>query len=188
VGPGTYTLQLSLGDQLSNQEVQLLADPRLEASPEDFLLQSEMLINIETAIRDIHQSVTRMRTVKAQVSSKMELLSDHEGAEALIESGDTVLKAIETWENKLIQPRQLTFQDVINFENRLNAELNMLRSRIDSYDPRLTDGARKRSDELLGEWDTLKIEMKEVVEEEIAIFNARYRDLELPALILPAIE
>ncbi len=30
--------------------------------------------------------------------------------------------------------------------------------------------------------------MKEVVEEEIAIFNARYRQLELPALILPVFE
>ena len=129
-----------------------------------------------------------MRTVKTQVSSKLELLSDHEDAASLKESGDAVLEAIETWENKLIQPRQKTFQDVINFENRLNAELNMLRSRIDSYDPRQTDGARKRSEELLEEWEALQGEMTEVVEEEIAIFNARYRQLELPALILPVTE
>ncbi len=188
VGPGSYTLQVSMGDQISSQEVQLLADPRLDASPEDFQLQAEMLVNIETAIREIHQSVTRMRTVKTQVNSKLELLSDFEDAESVQESGNAVLEAIETWENKLIQPKQKTFQDVINFENRLNAELNMLRSRIDSYDPRQTDGARKRSEELLEEWETLKVEMKEVVEEEIAIFNARYRQLELPALIVPATE
>jgi hypothetical protein len=188
VGPGSYTLQLSLGDRVSMQEVQLLADPRLDASPEDFQLQAEMLVNIETAIREIHQSVTRMRTVKTQVNSKLELLSDFEDAESVQESGDAVLEAIETWENKLIQPRQLTFQDVINFENRLNAELNMLRSRIDSYAPRQTEGARKRSKELLEEWEALKVEMKVVVEEEIAIFNARYRQLEIPALILPATE
>jgi hypothetical protein len=30
--------------------------------------------------------------------------------------------------------------------------------------------------------------MKVVVEEEITIFNARYRQLEIPALILPATE
>ena len=64
----------------------------------------------------------------------------------------------------------------------------MLRSRIDSYDPRQTDGAKKRSEELLEEWEELKDEMKEVVEEEIAIFKAKYRQLELPALILPATE
>lgn len=188
VGPGTYTLRLSMGDQISSQKVQLLADPRLEATPEDFQLQAGMLVNIETAIRDIHQSVARMRTVKTQVSSIGELLSADEDAESVKESGDAVLEAIKTWENKLIQPKQKTFQDVINFENQLNAELNMLRSRIDSYDPRQTDGARKRSEELLKEWEVLKIEMKEVVEEEIAIFNARYRQLELPALILPATE
>ena len=74
---------------------------------------------------------------------------------------------------------------MINFENRLNAELNMLRSRIDTYDPRQTDGARKRSEELLEEWEVFKGEIQEVVEEDIAVFNARYKQLELPALILP---
>ena len=132
------------------------------ASPLSLVAQrrAEMLVNIETAIREIHLSVTRMRTVKTQVNSKLELLSDFEDAESLQESGDAVLEAIETWENKLIQPRQKTFQDVINFENRLNAELNMLRSRIDSYDPLQTDGAKKRSEELLEEWEELKDEMK----------------------------
>ena len=152
------------------------------------MLQAKMLEEIESAIRDIHRSVTRMRRVKDQVSSKMELLSDQEDTQSLKESGEAVLQAIETWENKLIQPRQKTFQDVINFENQLNAELNMLRSRIDSYDPRQTEGARARSEELLAEWAALRGEMEEIIEKEIATFNSEYRQLDLPALILPVTE
>ncbi len=40
------------------------------------------------------------------------------------------MKSIVDWENNLIQPKQKTFQDVINFENKLNAEFNMLRSKV----------------------------------------------------------
>jgi hypothetical protein len=117
---------------------------------------------------------------------KLEMVAEQEEAESIEKLGKEVVQAIEAWENKLIQPRQKTFQDVINFENQLNAELNMLRSRIDTYDPRLTSGSLERFDELTGQWNTLKTEKAQIISEEIGSFNARYRQLDLPALIMPA--
>lgn len=186
VGPGNYTLRLSAGELVDSQEVHLLADPRLEASTEDFKLQNELLEDIESVIVEIHQSVTYLRDVKKQVSQKLELLVDHDHSDTLVASGEEVLAAINNWETKLIQPRQKTFQDVINYENQLSAELNFLRSMVDSYDPRLTEGVKVRSAELQEEWDGRKSEMKGIIEGEIASFNTRYRQLELPALILPS--
>jgi len=186
VGPGSYTLRLSAGEQVDSQLVELRPDPRLEATAEDFRLQNQMLVDIETAITEIHTSVTEMRLVKEQVNQKLNFMSDHEHADTLRAAGEELLEAINTWENQLIQPRQKTFQDVINFEHRLSAELNMLRSRIDTYDPRLTRGAKDRSEELLAEWKVLRTEKAGIIEGEIATFNARYRQLELPALIVPA--
>jgi hypothetical protein len=125
--------------------------------------------------------------VKKQLSLRLELLEgqDQDQVDSLLVSGQTALDAIDNWEKKLIQPRQKTFQDVINFENRLSAEFNMLRSKVDSYDPRLTGGVKERSEELHAEWGSLKSEMTGIINEEIGTFNARYRESELPALILP---
>jgi hypothetical protein len=185
VGPGEYSLRLSTGDLVDSSKVQLLADPRLEATAEDFKLQNDMLEELEGAIRDIHLSVNRLREVKKQLKLKVELLEDQENSDSLIASGEKALKAIDSWERKLIQPRQKTFQDVINYENRLSAEFNMLRSKVDSFDPRLTEGVKERSGELLDEWETLKSEMKGIINKEIGTFNARYRESDLPALIVP---
>jgi hypothetical protein len=61
----------------------------------------------------------------------------------------------------------------------------MLRSKVDSYDPRLTDGVKERSVELQAAWGNLKSEMTGIINKEIGTFNAGYRESELPALILP---
>jgi photosystem II stability/assembly factor-like uncharacterized protein len=187
VGPGNYSLRLSSGEEVLSQEFTLLADPRLEASAEDFMLQKQMLEELEEAITDIHLSVSQMRMVKKQLSLKLELMEDldPDPVDSLLVSGQTALDAIDSWEKKLIQPRQKTFQDVINFENRLSAEFNMLRSKVDSYDPRLTDGVKERSVELQAAWGNLKSEMTGIINKEIGTFNAGYRESELPALILP---
>ena len=187
VGPGNYSIRLAAGEEAINQEFTLLADPRLEASAEDFKLQNKMLEELEEAIRDIHLSVNQMRQVKKQLSLKLELMEgqDQDRVDSLLVSGKNALEALDSWEKKLIQPRQKTFQDVINYENRLSAEFNMLRSKVDSYDPRLTDGVKERSVELQAEWESLKSEKTDIINEEIATFNAGYRESELPALILP---
>jgi hypothetical protein len=185
VGPGSYTLRISAGEKVSQQEVTLVADPRLDATAADFMLQQDLLEKLEEAIRDIHLSVIQMRSVKKQLDLKLELMKARDDSEELLAYGKEVMETLKSWEKKLIQPRQKTFQDVINFENRLSAELNMLRSKVDSYDPRLTEGVKERSAELQEEWGKLKFELKGIVNKEIATFNDRYRALDLPALLVP---
>ncbi len=188
VGPGIYTLRMNLDGSSVEQKVEVLADPRLEATPEDFVQQQEMLVSMESAIREMHQSVSDLRKVKSQLNTRLELLSALEGSEEIQKKGKEVLESIEIWEEQLIQPRQKTFQDVINFENRLNAELNNLRGLVDSYDPRPTQGARERLDELLGQWNQWDQEMKRIIQTEVGAFNALYSEMNYPALIVPGRE
>ncbi|MCP4310211.1 MAG: hypothetical protein GY790_03025 [Bacteroidetes bacterium] len=60
----------------------------------------------------------------------------------------------------------------------------MLRSRVDSYDPRQTDGAKERKEELLGEWNRLNLGMERIIRENIEGFNELYEEEKLPALII----
>ena len=101
-----------------------------------------------------------------------------------MEKGEALKERITQWEESLIQPRQKTFQDVINFNNQLNAELMYLRGFIDVAEPTLTQGAKERLSDLLQEWNALAKERDAIVVEGMAEFNALYRELDLPALIL----
>jgi len=184
VGPGAYSLRMSYGDQIVEKKVLVKADPRLNTAPGDFDLQQKMLLELEGAISDIHLSVIKLRAVKEQLKQRLKLLKDFEDTKSLQEQGQATLTSINNWETQLIQPKQKTRQDVINFENQLNAEMNMLRGKVDSYDPIQTEGAKNRMDELLEEWNSMKKAMEQLIDEEIEGFNELYREHKLPALIL----
>ena len=125
-----------------------------------------------------------MRSAKAQLKDYAKLLKDNEIAESLLKQGDSLVKRITTWEENLIQPDQKTFQDVINFENKLNSQLLNLRGYIDVVEPKVTAGAKVRLQDLLTQWRAFKTEHSAIINTEMAAYNETFRSLEIPALIL----
>ena len=73
---------------------------------------------------------------------------------------------------------------MINFENQLNAQLLNLRGYIDVAEPKVTEGAKVRLQDLLKEWNTFKAEHDAIVNTEMAAYNDLFRSLEIPAIIL----
>jgi len=185
VGPGTYTIELVLPGQTLTSEVKVIPDPRLEVPEKAYTEQQEVLLAIEHSVRDIHKSVNNMRDIKGQMSSLQQNLKKVGCTKELIAAGDSIVSRIEQWESKLIQPQQKTYQDVINFPNRLSADLLNLKQRVDSHDPRVTAGARQRLDDLLKEWSEFKKQMQKILEKDVADFNKMYNQNEIPAIVLP---
>ena len=184
VSPGQYTVRLSRDSIRASRTVTVLPHPKIEAGPQSYQEQQQALEAIDGAITDMHGSVTQLRKVRTQLDAHEALLSGNEKAAPLLEKGSELKDRITAWEEALIQPKQKTFQDVINFNNQLNAELMYLRSFVDVADPGLTAGAKERLKDLTTEWDALSRERKAIVEEGMAEYNALYRELDLPALIL----
>ncbi|WP_317042262.1 VPS10 domain-containing protein [Robiginitalea sediminis] len=184
VGPGTYTARMTLDNTVVEQPFQVLPHPGITATAAAYAGQEEALKKIEGALRDMHQAVEALRKVKNQVEAYAGLLKGNTDAEPLLEQGKALLERIDAWENQLIQPRQKTFQDVINFNNRLNAELMNLKSYVDSAEPEVTRGASERLADLLSEWEALARERDALVNEGMQAYNQTYRELGLPALIM----
>jgi len=183
--PGKYTLRLFSKTDTVETTSTLLADPRLQAKEEDFRAQQKMLLQIESTVHDVHQSVNRFRSVKKQLNNRLLLLREMKGKEELVKIGEAALANITKWEEQLIQPKQETFQDVINFRNQLNAELFQLRGMIDSHIPKPTKGTQDRLAELLDFWEQSKEKMDQIIEKEIGGFNKAYQSKNMPALIIP---
>jgi photosystem II stability/assembly factor-like uncharacterized protein len=184
VGPGSYTLRLSLDGQVAEQVVEVLSNPNLSSKSEDYQEQQKMLVDLEAMIYEMHGSVNQMRSARKQLEGYKSLLKENEDAEELLKLGDSLIKRIDSWEKNLIQPDQKTFQDVINFNNRLNAEIMYLRGFIDNADPELTQGAKQRFNDLQQDWKVYSDERDAIVRSEMAGYNARYKELGIPAIIL----
>ena len=132
----------------------------------------------------MHESVNQMRSAKAQLAHYAKLLKGSDKADTLIVRGDTLISRINTWEENLVQEKQNTFQDVINFNNKLNAQLIQLLSYINQADPTVTKGAKERFSDLMKDWQVYQKERDAIIDSEMKAYNELYKSLEIPALIL----
>ena len=184
VGPGQYKLRMTSDGKVQEQVFTILANPNVPGDLSDYTEQQEILEEIEDMIRDIHESVNQMRSARKQLHGYEGLLKGREGTEDLVKLGDSLVRRIDSWEANLIQPDQKTFQDVINFNNQLNAELMYLKGFIDNADPKVTEGAKSRLQDLKSDWNVYRNERDAIIDNEMKAYNAKYRQLGIPAIIL----
>ncbi len=148
--------------------------------------QQEVLEGLHRSIVEVHESVNRMRKLKSQINGLTAPLKEVPEAKDFLEYAKSLIEKIEAWEDNLIQEDQKTFQDVINFPNKLNAEIMNLINRVDTGDPRVTKGARERMKDLANEWSKYKSDMMQLLEMDVKQFNKMYKELDVPALVLPS--
>ncbi|WP_299623599.1 glycosyl hydrolase [uncultured Tenacibaculum sp.] len=184
VAPGNYTLKLSLEGETVSTEAMILPNPAIQSTPQDFKEQQNILVRIETTLREMHTSVNQLRSVKKQLHRYAKLLKGNSDAKPLIDKGEKLLKRIKTWEENLIQEKQKTFQDVINFNNKLNSQLLQLLNYIDQADPKVTKGAKERFNDLMNDWQVYKKERDAIINTEMSQYNSLYKSLNIPALII----
>lgn len=94
------------------------------------------------------------------------------------------MRRIDEWEETLVSPKQQTFQDVINFPNRLNAELLYLAEAITGQEPPITAGVRQRWEDLRAQWQRERAARDRLLQE-VAAFNTLIRENTIPAVIVP---
>ena len=170
------------GDQIKEVGIEILPNPNLNYSAADFKDQQELLIKIETAIKNIHESVTQMRNAQAQLKYYSNILKEKDSFTKLYDQAQSIEEQLKNWEKELIQPNQKTFQDVINFNNKLNAELMHLKGYVDTDDPKVTQGAKDRYRDLNETWQKHKDELKKIIEDDFRSFEENYRAAKVPVL------
>ena len=59
-----------------------------------------------------------------------------------------------------------------------------LKAYVDVAEPKVTQGAKERLNDLLAEWKTYAEERNAIIDTEMSAYNNMYKDLGLPAIIL----
>ena len=184
VAPGTYTLRLTLEGEVVETTATILPNPNVTGTPADYAAQEEVLQTIDDTVREMHEAVNQMRSAKTQLENYQKLLKDNDAAKELLEKGEALEKRITAWEESLVQTKQKTFQDVINFNNQLNADLLHLKGYVDVAEPKVTAGAKEQLQDLLADWQKFEQEKNAIVGTEMNAYNTLFKSLNLPALIL----
>ena len=152
VAPGDYQVRLTHDGASLTAPLTVAPDPRWSATQAQYETQEGFVAAAQQVVRDLYGAVTELAGVSEQVAAVVERTEDHPLADSIRSSGESLTGAITEWEEELIQRRQQTFQDVINFRNKLDAQLLALIGSVDGTEPPLTAGARERWTDLQGEW------------------------------------
>lgn len=183
VAPGKYKASISYKGQTSETEFEIIQDPKLNVTAADWAAQQEFLHQTAVGFAEVHKSVNEMRKVKKQIETYNEVMKNNADAKDVVNSGKELIKKIEKWESNLIEPRSKNFQDVINFPNKLNAEYLQLRSTTDTHDPRLTQGARDRFQDVQSDWQKYKTQYNDLIQKDVSNYNKMFKEKGLPALM-----
>ncbi|MFQ5744681.1 MAG: glycosyl hydrolase, partial [Acidobacteriota bacterium] len=185
VPPGTYRVRLTVGSHSVSHALRVVPDPRREATLAQYQDQDRFLAAATELVEQIHQSVNRMRAVRDQVTALVERTKDHARAEEIRSAGDELVQKINDWEENQVQPRQQTFQDVINFTNKLNAQVLALMQSVNGTEPPVTQGARERLSDLQAEWADHRGTMDSLLANGVTAFNRLIEEIGIPPVIVP---
>ena len=152
VAPGDYQVRLTHDGASLTAPISVAPDPRWSATQAQYETQEGFVAAAQQVVRDLYGAVTELAGVSEQVAAVVERTEDHPLADSIRSSGESLTGAITVWEEELIQRRQQTFQDVINFRNKLDAQILALIGSVDGTEPPLTAGAQERWTDLQGEW------------------------------------
>ncbi len=180
VGPGTYNVRMILDADTLYQAFKVLTDPRLEITEGAFKEQQQLLAQTRTALTELYTTVKDMQHVKSQMEGFLER-KDWEDEE-LKQTGKEIVGKIDSMHSTLVQQKQKTFQDVINYPNQLNAKLVHIQQRIDGAIPPVTEGQKKRVADLLKEWEAADQLIQQLMEVEVGSFNQKVAELAIPLI------
>ena len=185
VMPGTYQVVLKVDGAEHSASLVVKADPRLNATAQAYQLQNDLLEKLERDVTDIHVAVTRMRGLTKQINELTRLVEHDSSKVSLVKLGKAITQKIKEWEEELIQPKSQSYDDVINFVNKLSANIIFIHGELNGTVPYVTAGQQARYEELHSKWMGFKKAMDGLLSTDIAAFNALCRTLTVNNILLP---
>lgn len=176
--PGKYKVSLIAGNTETNQDFEILKDPRSTASEEDLQVQFDFLNSLVKKISEIHIAIEDLRATKKQINDVLDQISEVEGAERVRELGKEITEEITAVEKRLYQTKNRSSQDPLNFPIRLNNKLAHLNSLMAVGDFRPTESAVQFRNEISAEIDEELDKLKKVYQEKVPEFNNMIKNLD----------
>jgi len=185
ISPGNYRIKLTYYENVQEQSLEVLKDPRYDATSEDYSEQEQLVKELHEMVSELYTLVVELRSVKSQIEGYNTRFeedsenSDESNTEELIEAGKEIISQIDSLETILVQPKQKTFQDVVNYLNKLDANMLYLKDLIVGNPPPVTEGEKERFEDLKAEWEGHKRAIEKLLSGDLVKYNQLFRDREV---------
>lgn len=185
VAPGKYKLRLSVGDKTLTAPCEVLADPRVTATPADLRAQEKFLLELRDKVSDAHKAVNKLRDTRDQASAwkkRLDAAGDKPGAKEVAAACDALIKKLDAVEDELILPGEQKDSYGLISRTRLNAAIGELISIANSADSKPTVNAQKLFAEHAAAVDAQVTALDKTMKKDLAALNDMIAEVGLHAI------
>jgi photosystem II stability/assembly factor-like uncharacterized protein len=183
VTPGKYTVRLTAGVLVQSQPFEVHLDPRANISVAEIAARDTLSRAIVARVREIHESVLRLRDVKEQIDKVVDRTKDTDQGAAIGAKGKALTGKIGGVDPKLTT-KAANGQDIINYRNGINAQYLFLLGNIEGTDV-LTQPIRERFADLEKLWNALRADVDTIEQVDVPAFNKLLQDAKIPGIVIP---
>ena len=123
VTPGNYYVKLTYNDKEVNSQFEIIKDPRVSNTQDDYEKQLNFLLNVRDEVSRANQTIVDIRKVKNDLDYLLTKVSDKPQILAIINDFKNDLYVIE---NKIHMTKNQSRQDPLNFGIRINNRIAFL--------------------------------------------------------------
>lgn len=172
VAPGTYAVRLAAFGETRTAPLEVVPNPNVRYGKEDLARQAAFLAELNGALSRTHETAGALRDARAQVSALAARAKKAGAPESLADAAKALDARLLAAEEKLVNPRLKSGQDVLNFVPALDHQVVGLISAASSADAPPTAGALAYWAELKGTLGAAEAEARTALAEGVAGFNA----------------
>jgi len=181
--PGTYQVELNLGDQRLTTTCEIRPDPRISVSQADLEAQFALLMQIRDKLSETHDAINQMHNVRQQVEEWVQRTVAQPTAAAVAEAAKGVTDKLTAIEQELIERSIQAPLDMVHYPTRLNAKLAAISSVVASADAAPTQPSYEVFQDLGARIDRQLERWHEVLVTDVTSFNSLVRDAAIPAIV-----
>jgi hypothetical protein len=181
--PGNYSVSVTVGGEIQTESFEIVTDPRVPATTDDFKAQFDLLIEIRDRLSEVHDSINTIRGLKRQADEWTRRTRDHSAADAVSSAASSLKDKLSAIEEELIQTEYRGARDRLNLPTKLNVKLAEITNVVAAADFAPPQQARDVMVDV-GSRIAPHIErLTEVVNTDAAEFENLVHELELPAIV-----
>jgi hypothetical protein len=171
--PGTYTVVITVDGERYQQPLVIQRDPRLDGvTDQDLQEQFTLASQVRDKLSQANEAVIRIRALKDQMAQRMGSASLTQSVAAGLKAqADAVLARLDAVEEEIYQVKNRSPRDTLNYPIKLNNQLAVLQTYVDTGSSRPTDQEYAVFKELTGNLDAILARLGQVVNEDLARLN-----------------
>jgi hypothetical protein len=174
-----YQAQLTVDGQTQTQQFEVKKDPRTPTTPEDFLKQLALGLQIRDKLSQADKGVIKIREAKRQLEKYAS--SDNK---VVAEAAKGFSKQLTAIEQELYQTKNQSNQDPLNYPIKLNNKLAALGGVVAATDVAPTSQSMMVYEDLASGVNAQIARLDRLLRDEMAAFNELVRDQGIAAIVV----